>query len=626
MRTHRYATAVLLTMAYFAPAHGQHTRPQLPAAQRNGQAQRSVLLTAPVARQLEHDAPLTWWANKVRGTAARQHRLPEVQAIKDAKWAAKVNAPMQKEVEAPVELRSVVPQIGVDFEANWSTQQTPPDNSLAISNGGLIVSANNDGIVYADDAGAIAYAAFWPDFFNDPSLNANIYDPKVIYDSGSDRFFMTVLHGSTASTSLVLLCFSQTNDPNDGWWIYQLTGNPLADNSWFDYPGIGVSNNEVYVTGNLFSSGANQFNQAVVYQIEKAAGYAGNNLNWSYWYGLGTSPYVAFTLVPASWGQQGNYGPGILFVSGSAGGSNSLRLFDLTDDLSGSPQLNDYTVSVNAYSPAANAQMPGNPDQLDNGDNRMLGAFYLNNTLHCVFHGDVGSGWNGIVYKRINVNNLSVTQSTFGTPGVADLSYPAMASFAAGTSDPSVMIAYLRSSTAVNPEVRVVNCDASMQWSTGTLVKGGETFVDFLTGAERWGDYTGMARRHNGNNPEVWLAGCYGANVSGVLNNTWKTWIAEVGGGSVGLEEAATEPSGALLYPVPAMDLFNLNFTVTERAVHTIQLHDMKGALVKVLYQETPSLGEHQLTFNRGQLAPGHYILSITTPTTRIAHEDLLID
>jgi hypothetical protein len=177
----------------------------------------------------------------------------------------------------------------------------------------------------------------------------------------------------------------------------------------------------------------------------------------------------------------------------------------------------------------------------------------------------------------------------------------------------------------VNPEVRVVNCDAALQWSTATLVKNGETHVDFLTGNERWGDYTGMARRHNGNTPEVWLAGCYGADVTGVLNNTWKTWIAQVGGGSVGVAEA--EPrTGSGLYPVPAIDRFTLTFETTERSVHTIALYDAKGALVKVLYQDMPRQGENVLSFNRGQLAPGHYLLTISTPTTVIAHEDLIVD
>jgi short-subunit dehydrogenase len=57
------------------------------------------------------------------------------------------------------------------------------------------------------------YFDFWSDFFNDPVLIATIYDPKVIYDSGADRFVLVVLHGSNAARSKVLVAFSKTNNP-----------------------------------------------------------------------------------------------------------------------------------------------------------------------------------------------------------------------------------------------------------------------------------------------------------------------------------------------------------------------------------------------------------------------------
>ena len=96
--------------------------------------------------------------------------------------------------------RAVNPVIGIDFEANWSTESTPPDNSMAISNGGFIITANNDGVEYYNSSGTFLYFDFWSDFFNDNSLTASIYDPKVIYDSGADRFVLVLLHGSNANT------------------------------------------------------------------------------------------------------------------------------------------------------------------------------------------------------------------------------------------------------------------------------------------------------------------------------------------------------------------------------------------------------------------------------------------
>ncbi len=587
---------------------------------------RSSVLTTPRTATVLNSDVTTAWGTKVVRMSARNHGLPEVNAIKDAKLAAKLaSATSGKPAFDQGSPKAITPEIGSSFEANWSTQQTPPDNSMAISNSGWIVSTNNDGILYYGTDGTASFGAFWNDFFAGQGLNANIYDPKVLYDSGSDRFFMVVLHGSDAATSKLLLCFSQTNNPNNGWNIYQLAGNVLNNNCWFDYPCIGVSNNEVYLTGNLFTSGNNQFQSAILLQIDKNSGYNNQNLNWQYWYNL-QSDIGAFTLVPASWGQSGNYGPGVLLVSNASGGENRYVVWDLTADLGGNPALNAYTVNVAQYGPAADAQMPGTSDLLDNGDCRIMGAFYLDGKLHCIHHGDVGQGWNGVLYTRIDVGNMSPTQTTYGAPGVIDVSYPQLTSFATSTSDPNVMVAFLASSSQVFPEVNVVNCDANMQWGQNTLVKSGETYVDFMQGEDRWGDYTGMARKHNGAEAEVWLAACYGADVQGTLNNTWKTWIAQVGGSPSAVNELAGAPATINVYPSPAVDFFNLTFHVTDRAVHAIRLMDSKGALVKLLYEGTPALGQNKLMFNRGQLSRGQYVVTITSNNNTVAHEKLVIE
>ena len=436
---------------------------------------------------------------------------------------------------------------------------------------------------------------------------------------------MVVLHGSTASTSKVIVCFSKTNNPQNGWWVYKLTGNPLNNNCWFDYSALGVSNNEIYVTGNLFTNNGS-FNQAVVYQIPKAAGYAGNNINSQYWSNLSSSLYDAFSLVPASYGHQGNYGPGIYFVNNKPGGDNRIRLWDLTDDMSGNPSLNSYTMNTTSYSPSPDSWQLGTNDKLDNGDCRIQNAFYLNGIIHFVFHSDIGSGWNGINYNRLTVSNLTNQSSTFGLQGSFDYSYLAVVPFSTSTSDKSVMIAFLRSSSSIYPEVRVVNYDNNMQWSSSTLVKAGETYVNILNGDERWGDYTGISRRHNSGTPRIWLAGCYGANiVSQNAYNTYKTWVAEVYGTStVGLNDISTTNTISM-FPNPTYDLINIYFTSESFEITTIQILDINGRVVKVLYSDIPKIGENKLTFNKGALTAGTYFVNISTSSKTLKNEKLII-
>lgn len=614
-------------------AAAQHPMPVLPTQPGSqpyptGDGLRSAIMTAEPLGVAGMGDPAVRWMGKVSRVSARDHALPEVAAIKAAKLAEKLAGHDPKAVDELAVRKNLQPEVGANFEANWSIAQTPPDNSMAISNGGIIVTANNDEVLYMNSSGALLQFFAWQDFFNNSQLNANIYDPKVIYDSQADRFIMTILHGSTAANSLVLLCFSQTNNPvNGGWWVYSLPGNVLQNNTWFDYPGMGVSTNDVFISGNLFTSGNNQFNQALVFQVGKAQGYAGQQLSYLWWSGLNNTPYPAFTLQPAGWGQQGNAGPGMLFVSSNAGGGNVLRVWEITNTIGANPQLNAFTTSVPPYSPAANASQQGSQDLLDNGDCRVLSAFHLGDRIHFVHHTDIGGTWNGVRYGRINVNDLQTQTANLGNQGVSDLSYPAVASFGTNPSDHGVMIAFTRSSPAMFPEARVAYCDQNLSFSNGILVKQGETFVNFLQqgNVERWGDYTGIARRHNASEPKVWMAACYGANIQGNLNNTWKTWVAEIGAtGGVGIEETAVAPA-MRVYPNPVVDIFQLRFELQETSALRVEIIDARGALVKLLHEDTRRPGEYLLTFNRGALTSGVYQLVVRGTNTLIGHETIIV-
>lgn len=522
------------------------------------------------------------------------------------------------------ELKSInnSPVIGMNFEGNWFDGTIPPDNSMAISNGGYIVTVINSNIEYYNTSGTLLYTSSFDDFFNDPSLTSMIYDPVVLYDSGSDRFFMVVLHGSTSATSKVLTCFSKTNNPMDGWWVYHLIGNPLSAGNWFDYPKIGISTNEVYITGNLFDN-SDVFDQAVIYQIDKYDGYAGNSLTWSYWYNISEDP---FTLVPASYGQQGNYGPGIYLISTDGNGvlTDKYRLFDLTDDLSGTPQIDVYSVDA-TFSLAGNALQFGTSILLDNGGNRGLKAFYLNGILHFVFHSEFTNAYNGVNYNRLTVSTLTNWNSKFGLDGY-DYSYPSLASFGTNQYDKSVMICVLRSSSSIYPQIRVVNCDNTGNWSGSSLVKSGETYVDYLpsSGVSRWGDYSGISRKQNASSPEVWLSGCFGKYRNG--QHAYDTWVAQITGITVGIEEQnVPEAEKFSVFPNPVYDMFKVNFFLENDSPTEIVLNDISGKTVKILFKDKAKKGNNQYSFNKGALTSGIYLLTVSSNSKTMKSEKIII-
>lgn len=561
-----------------------------------------------------------------KNEAENTESLEQLKQMKDAiKQTAFKDAKLSQTSE--VATGTLAPVLGTNFAGiDNGGGNSPLDNTIAVSNNGYIVTCVNARIEYDDVAGNYYGGQTLVNLINDASVSTNLCDPKVIYDSGADRFilFMQTCDGLAAS-SKIIVAFSQTNNPTNGWWIYKFTGNPLNNNCWFDYPKMAVSNNELYISGNLFGDSGGPFNQAVLYQIEKTNGFSGGSVNWQYWYNLAGSP---FTLLPVSNGQQGNYGPGVYFVAskGVTAGSTNIDLYDLTNDMSASNEtVVHYNVSTTSYATAGNAQQLGSSLVLNTGDSRAQSGFYLNGLIHFVFHSDIGSGYNGINYNRVNISNATNVSTTFGLPGSFEYCYPAVASVGTNASDKAVVVAVSRSGSTIYPEIRALVCDDQMNWSNSILVKGGQSFIDYswtTSSDERWGDYSGIARKYNSNPPAVWVSGDYGNS-----SNYWAEWIGEITTvSSIGINELSkTELQNTTVYPNPAVEIYKIAFEVTNTLPVKIEITDVQGKLVKELYNGTCQAGKNVFTFNKAALASGLYFINISSNTTVLKHEKLII-
>jgi hypothetical protein len=337
-----------------------------------------------------------------------------------------------------------------------------------------------------------------------------------------------------------------------------------------------------------------------------------------------------FTLVPASYGQSGNYGPGIYLVSSYDNGtSQKIYLFDLTQDMTGSnQQLLGYAADV-TFSLSGNALQSGSSTVLNTDDNRIFSAFYLAGIVHFVFHSERTTNYYGVNYNRLTISPLSDWNINFGLDGY-DYCYPSVASFGTSASDKSVMITFSRSASTIFPESRVVYIDDAGVNSSSTLVKAGETYVNIYQSSAtppvtRWGDYTGISRKQNSASPEVWLSGDYGALQTSqhVLN----TWIGQVTGVTTGIPVVSTNPAqAARVFPNPAYDMFNLEFTMEKTAIVEIALFDGSGRMVKLLLKDKAEEGKNLFSFNKGVLSNGIYFLQVKTENKTVANEKMVIE
>lgn len=544
-----------------------------------------------------------------------------LEQIKNQKILLKTNAAhKQAGTESSVAATAITPVVNTNFLGNTNTGDSPMDNSIAISNSGDIVSVANNSIEFYDAIGTMTFTNTIDGFFNDPTIT-NVCDPVIIYDSGSDKFifFAQECSGASSNTNL-LICFSETNDPNGSWWNYKLTGNPVMNSTWFDYPKLAVSDNELYITGNSFND-IGEFQESLLFQIEKNNGFIGASLNWQYWHNISGSP---FTLLPVSYGQQGNYGPGCYLVATKAEGASIIHFYDLTGDMSSaSEQLNHYTISTTSYSPAANGDQLGTSTLLDNGDCRTLSGFYLNGIIHFVFHSDYTGGYNGINYNRLDVTAQTNTSSKFGLNGY-EYSYPSVASCATTPTDKSVMIGFGRTGSTIYPEARVVSCDNSMTWGSSVLVKAGEGYSEYTASggsAERWGDYTGISRKHNSSVATVWMNGMFGTT-----SNDWNTWIAEITGigGETGIDNLSNS-NDFKVYPNPIYQEFKTEFELTFASKINIEIYNNQGELVKKLFTGSANTGRNQFTFNKSNLLDGTYFIRITSNDKTLKNEKIII-
>jgi len=552
-----------------------------------------------------------------------EHKAPDqeyIDSVKAAKlniirgMAAGKNADEEKTTTAQ-------PAVGVNFEGNTHNGSTPLDNHIAIANNGNIVSVANRTIACYDQTGAAqTYSdilSFLPASFNVTGTS----DPQIFYDASADRFiFFCQESYKIVPNNRVFICFSKSNNPAaDGWWCYYTQGDPTGSGYSFDYPKIAVNDSELFITGNLYIEPAGVFQMAVLYQLYKYPGYNGSSLSYLHYTSITNNPS---TLLPVSHGQGGSFYPGMYLVSTRASGNNIIRLYQVTAPGCCNPTLNNWTVPTTAYSLSADAMQLGTSSVLNTDDCRALSGFWLNNTIHFVFNCDGGSGYTAINYNRLDIASLTNTSSTYGLNGYF-YAYPSVASFATSPTDASVLIGFGRSGPNIYPEIRAIACDNSMNWSTTALVQPSASFNASETDSaiQRWGDYSGTARRHNSPAPSVWMNGSF-ADAS----NKWDSWIAELHTPGVGVPNVSNEASGATVYPNPAYEGFNVEFTLginTENLDITIYSTD--GRKIKELYNGRAHSGDNIFSFNEAMLPSGNYLLRIKADNNIIRNEKVVI-
>lgn len=521
-------------------------------------------------------------------------------------------------------------ELGRNFEGNIAQSSIPNDNDMAISNAGIIVSAinsrvliydtNNDTILKVKSLGSFA-----------TSLNAtdSKFDPKMVYDPVADRFIMIFLNGSTYQKSKIIICYSQTNDPMGDWNAYALSGNPLGNDTWSDYPVVGISNSDLFIGINTFTNGSSNnsgFTETCLWQVSNEDGYSGNTLTTKYYHDIflanGIKPI--FNICPIK-GGVAPYGPDMFLLSNRATSfeNDSIFLLHITNNVksnNASLELKFLTADKKYLLPPEARQEGTNT--FDTNDNRILGGFYENNVIQFVQSCLNEVTGLAAIYHGFIENPAATTPNVRATiigDTLLDFGFPNISYSGRDHRDQEAVITFNHTSPVDYAGFSYLYYTNDGEYTEHVKIKTGENYVDAFGDGdfERWGDYSGSQRRYN-ETATVWAVGSWGKETK--KNGTW---IAELTStDSIRPDEFPSLEITA--YPNPTLDLVTLNFYMEQTSDISVDLYDMNGHRVISLFQDQAKFGQNIFTFSTAPLAAGIYFATITSEEKHIYKQKII--
>ncbi len=501
------------------------------------------------------------------------------------------------------------PGIGYNFSGNNYTGAVPSDNNIAVGNDGKTVSVINTNIKISGINGQFLKAASLDGFAGSVVGSDAKYDPVCAYDPVHDRYIIVFLNGYTSATSRIVVAFSQTNQPEGDWNLYAILGN-ASGAVWTDFPQIGLSKKELFITGNLFSNSG--YAQGIaIWQVDLANGYNGDQ-------NLTTRKFTSnnyFSLTPVEGGISA-YGPHFYFVrtiSTPSYSSTNVYLHKITNTIANNGSLNSPVslVSNINYNIPPNASQMGTTIMLQTNDCRTQSAYYEGSEIRFALNtnrsGNASVYIGSIMLDTNNLSNSSVSGKAI-TNSVFHYAYPSV-SYGGATSvngKTSCLVFFNYTATNQYPGNAVLYLDTLDNPSTITYCKTGLSHIG-SSSPFRWGDYTGAAERKN-NPGEIWVAGSYG-----LTSNTSGTWVSQIGTQDIvtplNVNHFVKNDAHVSVYPNPAIDMIHFEFNVSDEDIYMAEVYNMQGQLIKELIFNRLKPGKAKVSFNASVLASGLYVI-----------------
>jgi len=345
------------------------------------------------------------------------------------------------------------------------------------------------------------------------------FDPKVIFDPDSGRFFFVTCAQRQSAASSMLLGISLTSDPTGAWDLWKFDGDP-DDRNWVDYPNIGVNKNWITFTANMFAIADNAFAGVNIWAVDKA--WALNGLPFAQRFfqtGVGGVHVPCLTF---SADESTQYL--VCTWNASAG---MLRLFTITGSAD-SPlwtATSHYPTSAPWSHYFPDAPQSGSGETIETNDPRIMNAVLRNGSLWCTHTAALPASSpdrTAVKWWEIDPTDGSVLQSGFIEETTSGMFYY-FPSIAVNRYD-EVLIGFSGSSPTTFAGGYYTFRDATTPAGTMeavSLLKAGEApYYKVVSGSEnRWGDYSATCVDPV-NDVTMWTIQEYASTPE----NMWGTW------------------------------------------------------------------------------------------------------
>lgn len=438
------------------------------------------------------------------------------------------------------------PRLATSFSVRDTGGWFPADCVIAAGPSHVVV-AFNSAVAFYDKQGNRTFVSSLDGLLGGTAGWKGHFDPKVVYDEGSGRFYLMALDlNLSARQSVWSVAVSATSDPHQGWYVYGQMANQW-DGEGVDYEDLGFGPRAIYLTGNYISFSdwsalppAAADHNSALWVMDKAAMLAGQPVTyWSFGDLTAESGQQVFLtrVAQAHAAPPGGLDGFVTAWQNMANPPNTARISVWGVTLpgnfpTGGPSLNRRTVDTTPPPGFVNASQSGGPARLQ-GDNLgagQLSLYYRNNTLTIPV--PVGSG----TVSAARVLQLAVgawpTVSLAWSTDFGDGSNFHLWPNVAVNQRGQVGLGYYRSGTSEFAQFRATTRTVDDTGFLASLqVRSGDAYVgnpSTDTGATlyRWGDYCGVAV--DPVSQGFWYFGMYGANRGSNDNTDFRLWCGFV--------------------------------------------------------------------------------------------------